>query len=100
MSIHRALSELWFYIVEYLGFPGGTHGKEPSCHFRRCKKHGFNPWVGKISWRRAQQPTLVLKPGEYHEQRSLVGYGPRGFKESDMTEVTQHACTVRVCLVL
>ena len=62
MSIHRSLSELWFYIVENLGFPGGTRGKEPSCHFRRCKKHGLNPWVGKISWRRAQQPTPVFLP--------------------------------------
>ena len=75
-----------------VGFPGSASGKETTCQCRRHKKFGFNPWVGKISWRRAQQPTLVLKPGEYHEQRSLVGYGPRGFKESDMTEATQHAC--------
>ena len=48
----------------------------------------FDPWVGKIPWRREWQPTLVFLPGEFHGQRSLVGYSPWGRKESDMTEVT------------
>ena len=30
------------------GFPGGTSGKEPACQSRRCKRHRFDPWVGKI----------------------------------------------------
>ena len=47
---------------------------------------GFDPWVGKIPWRRQGQPTPVFLPGESHGQRSLVGYSPRGRKESDMTE--------------
>ena len=34
------------------GFPGGTSGKEPACQCRRLR-HKFNPWVGKIPWRRA-----------------------------------------------
>ena len=42
--------------------------------------------VGKIPWRREWQPTPVLLPGEFHGQRSLVGYSPWGCKESDMTE--------------
>ena len=41
----------------------------------RC---GFDPWVGKIPWRRAWQPTPVFLPGESHGQRSLVGYSPWG----------------------
>ena len=44
----------------------------------------FDPCVGKISWRRTQQPTPVLLP-EKHGQRSLVGYSPWGRKESDTT---------------
>ena len=44
------------------------------------------PWVGKILWRRKWQPTPVLLPGKFHEQRSLVGYSPLGCKESDTTE--------------
>ena len=47
---------------------------------------GFDPWVGKIPWRRKWQPTLGLWPGEFHGQRSLMGYSPKGRKESDMTE--------------
>ena len=38
------------------------------------------------SARRKWQPTPVLLPGESHGGRSLVGYRPRGRKESDTTE--------------
>ena len=58
-------------------------GKEFPC---QCRSHRFDPWVGRISWRRKWQPTPVLLPGESHGQRSLVGYSPWGHKESDMTE--------------
>ena len=44
---------------------------------------GFNPWVGKLPWRRAQQPTPVFLPREFHGQRSLMGYSPWGHRESD-----------------
>ena len=54
------------------------------------KRCGFDPWVGKNPWRRAWQPTPVFLPRESHGQRSLVGYGPWGHKESDTTEVTYH----------
>ena len=47
---------------------------------------GFDPWVGKIPWRRKRQPTPVFMPGKSHGLRSLVGYSPWGRKESDMTE--------------
>ena len=36
---------------------------------------GFDPWIGKIPWRRAWQPTLVFLPGESYGQRSLAEYG-------------------------
>ena len=39
-----------------LGFPGGTSGKEPACHCWRHKRHGFDPWVRKIPWRRECYP--------------------------------------------
>ena len=57
-----------------LGFPGGTSGKEASCQCSRHWRRTFTPWVGKIPWRRAWQPTPVFLPGESHEQRRLVGY--------------------------
>ena len=55
------------------GFPGGASGKGLTCQCRRCKRLGCDPWVGKIPWRRAWQPTPVLLPGESHRQRSLAG---------------------------
>ena len=50
------------------------------------RRPGFNPWVGKIPWRRKWQSTPGLLPGKSHGQRSLVGYSPCGRKESDTTE--------------
>ena len=35
-----------------LGFPGGARGKESTC---QCRRHGFDPWVGKIFCRRKWQ---------------------------------------------
>ena len=46
----------------------------------QCRKPGFDPWVRKIPWRRKWQPTPVFLPGEFHGQRSLVGYSSWGCK--------------------
>ena len=70
------------------GFPGGAIGKEPACQCRRWKRCRFSLQVGKIPWRRAWQPTPVLLHGEFHGQRSLVGYSPWDCKELDTTEGT------------
>ena len=51
-------------------------GKEPTCQGRRHKRPGLDPWVGKIPWKRACQPTAVILPGKSHGQRSLAGYSP------------------------
>ena len=63
--------------------------KKSTCH---CRPR-FKPWVRKTPWRREWLPTRVFLHGEFQGQRSLVGYSPWGHKESDMTEVTEHACT-------
>ena len=52
----------------------------------QCRRLEFNPWVGKISWRRKWQRTPVFLPGKSHGRRSMVGYSPRGCKELDTTE--------------
>ena len=64
------------------GFLGGSVVKESTCQCRRSRRHDFNPWVGKIPWRRKWQPIPVFLPGKFHGQRSLQGYSPRGCKES------------------
>ena len=55
----------------FQGFPGGSDDKESAC---QCRRPRFNPWVGKIPWRRKWQPTPVFLPGEFHRQRTLTGY--------------------------
>ena len=52
-------------------------------------KPEFNPWIGKIPWRRERLPTPVFLPGKSNGQSSLVGYGSWSHKESDTTEFTQ-----------
>ena len=52
------------------GLPTWLSGKEFACQFRRCR---FDPWVGKIPWRRERQPTPVFLHGKSHGQRSLGG---------------------------
>ena len=52
----------------------------------QCRRLGFDLWVGKVPWRRAWLSTPVFLSGEFHGQRSLVGYSPWGCKESDTTE--------------
>ena len=51
-----------------------------SCQYRRRKRLGFDPWLGKIPWRRAWQPTPVFFPGESHAQRCLMDYRPQDSK--------------------
>ena len=72
-----------------LGLPRWLSGKEPACQCRRCGKHGFNPWVGKILWSKEWQHTLVFLPGESHGWRNLAGCDPEGRRESDAAEHVQ-----------
>ena len=67
-------------------FPGGSSGKQPACQCRRYERHRFNPWVGKIPWKKKWQPTPVFLPGKCHGQRYLVDSCPWGHKELDTTE--------------
>ena len=45
----------------------------------------FDPWAGKVSWRRKWQPTPAFFPGKSHGQRNLVDYSSWGRKEFDRT---------------
>ena len=54
-----------------MDLPGGT-----ACQCRRHETYGFDPWVRKIPWRRAYQPTTVFLLGKSHGQRILVEYSP------------------------
>ena len=52
----KSMGHISLQLLRDEGFPGGTSGKKPACQWRRLKRHGFGPWVGKISWRWAQPP--------------------------------------------
>ena len=66
-----------------MDFPGGSDGQASACN---AGDTGFNPWVGKISWRRQWQPNPVLLPEHFHGRRSLVDCCPWGCKEANTTE--------------
>ena len=59
-----------------------------------CRRHGFDPSVGKIPWRREWQPIPVFLPGEFHGQSSFMDKSPWGCKESDMSEELTHTIII------
>ena len=63
MLVFSTLSSLFHLIVfnANFGLPWCLSSKESTCQCRRCR---FHPWVRKIPWRRARQPTPVFFPGE------------------------------------
>ena len=74
--------------------------KNPPAKAGKLTRRGFDPWVGKIPWRRKWQPTPVFLHREFVGQRSLVGYSPWGCKELDMTEqltLSLHFLKSRLC---
>ena len=83
-KIHKERMAFIGFVSLLWGFSGGSVIKNPPTN--QCRRHGFNPWIRKIPWRRKCLLTLVFLPGEFHGQRSLVGYSPWGRKESDTTE--------------
>ena len=85
LQFRRAFeAAIWLWVVGYkLFLPGGSNGKESAC---QCRRVGFDPWVGKIPWRREWLSTPVFLPGKYQEQKNLVSNSPWGPKESDTSE--------------
>ena len=77
LPFQQGLKEHWqVHIVVSISwrFPRWLSGKESAC---QCRRWEFDPWVGKISWRRKwQQPTPAFLPGKSHGQRSLLGCSP------------------------
>ena len=64
--------------------PRWLSGKDPTC---QCGRHGFDPWVKKIPWRRKWQLTPVFLPGNSMDRGGWRAHGVHGFaKVSDTTE--------------
>ena len=64
-------------LLKYLGLPWWLRQYSVCLQYGRP---GFDPWVGKILWRRKWQPTPVRLPGKSQGWRSLVGYSPWGHR--------------------
>ena len=66
--------------------------KNPLANVGDIRDAGLIPGSKKIPWRRAWQPIPVFLPGEFHGQRGLAVYNPKGRKESDTIEqLSMHA---------
>ena len=66
----------------------------------QCRRPRFNPWVRKIPWKRKQQPTPVLLPGEPHGQRSWAGYslGSKRIRQDCVTNFHFHKFSTKAPL--
>lgn len=61
-------------------------GTESTCQWKRRR---FDLLVGKLLWRRKQQPTLVFLPRKSCGQRNLAGYSPFGCKRVGPNSTTK-----------
>ena len=74
-----------------MGFPSGSDSEESVCN------EGDLGSIPRLDpWRRKWLRTPVFLPGEFHGQRSLAGYSPWGFKQSDSTDQLNTLC-VQLC---
>ena len=80
--LHFSFSDQSSYFCIWIGIP---------LQYRRHRRWAFNPWIGKIPWRRKWPLTPVFLPRESHGQRSLVGYSPRGGRRFRQDWATQHS---------
>ena len=88
-------------ITSGLGLSRWLSGKEYTCQCRSLRRHGFDPWVGKIPWRRSWQPTPVFlawripwieEPGGLQSTRSQrVGHN-----WSDLVSMHTHVSPTRL----
>ena len=78
------------YTVYYdkMRIPRGLSGKESTY---RCRRQGFDPWVGKIPWRRKWQPTPYSCPGNCMDRGAwgAIVYGV----EKSQTQLSPHTHT-------
>ena len=71
------------------GLPWWLSGKELTYQDRRCQ---FDPWVGKVPWRRKWQPTPVFLPGKPHHRGAwwATVHGSQRVRQDLANEQQQH----------
>lgn len=48
-----SLQQVFEILTLVKGSPRGPSGEEPAYQWKRCERLGFNPWGGKIPWKKA-----------------------------------------------
>ena len=81
----KPLSDSIFIVLLHMNkpqcrLPRWLSCKEYACQCRRHKRHGLDPWVGKIPWRRKGEPTPVFLPGKFCGQKVLAGVQHMGLQ--------------------
>ena len=71
------------FSISVWGFPGWLSDEESAC---QCRRHGFDPWVGKILWRRKWQPTPVVLLGNPMDRGAPRATVHEVAKDVEMTE--------------
>ena len=80
-STTRMLCLQWLFW--HSGFPSG---KESTCQCRRCRRRGFEPWVGKIPWRRTHSSILAQRIAWTEEPGGLQSMG----SQKSQTHLSTH----------
>ena len=83
-----SLSWAIFLPNKLVGLPRWLSGEESAC---QCTRHGLDPWVRKIPWRRKGEPSPVILPGKFHGPRSLAGYSPWDCRSQTQLNTHTHA---------
>ena len=76
-----------------MGFPGRSEGKESAFN---AGEMGLIPWLRRSPWRREWQLTTVFLPGDFHGQRSLVGYKSLGLQRVRHDGVTNSTSGIKL----
>ena len=88
----------WFFFsffkkLQYNHFcwpPKWYSGKESACQFKRCKRHRFSLWVGKILWSRKWQPTPIFLPVKFHDRGAWQAIVRSVTESDDLVLVRAH----------
>ena len=89
----------YFQLQHMQNFPHGSGGKEPTCQWTRHKRSRFDPWAGKVPWRRAWQPTPVFLPGKSSWTEEPGGLQSIALQRvrHDWSDLAQHSTANAIC---
>ena len=90
LKVNTISNSIYYTCYFKQGFQDGSVGKRICLQCTTPRRCGFEPWVGKIPWRRAWQPNPVFFPGKSNGQKSLMGYTPQ--VQTQLKQLSMHTC--------